>query len=40
VVSELFLNSRVAGDWGHSFGSLKSGSDLKSVIARHRPRFE
>ena len=40
LVSEIFCASRVAGDWGHSFGSLKAGSDLKSVIARHRPRFD
>ncbi len=41
-VSEIFCESRLAGDWGHSFGSLKTGPDLKSlrsVIERHRPRF-
>ena len=38
-VSEIFCASRLAGDWGHSFGSLGPGSDLESVIARHRPRI-
>ena len=43
VVAELFCASRLAGDWGLTFGSLNSpaaGPDLKSVIERHRPRFQ
>ena len=37
--AELFVSSRVAGDHGHSFGTLKPGRALKSVIERHRPRL-
>jgi hypothetical protein len=29
----------VAGNWGHTFGTLDPGPDLKSVIERHRPRL-
>jgi putative acyl-CoA dehydrogenase len=39
AVAELFVSSRVAGRWGHSFGSLDPGPELKSVIQRHRPRL-
>ncbi len=39
AVAELFTASRVAGDWGHTFGTLKPSPNLKSVIERHRPRF-
>ena len=41
AVAELFVNSRVAGNWGHTFGTLDpaTGLELKSVIVRHRPRF-
>ncbi|HYL08137.1 MAG TPA: acyl-CoA dehydrogenase family protein [Candidatus Udaeobacter sp.] len=38
-VAEIFSGSRVAGDWAHSFGALKPGKALKSVIERHRPRL-
>ena len=38
AAAELFCSSRL-GDWGHTFGTLRSGPDLKSVIERHRPRF-
>ncbi|GAC1470217.1 MAG: hypothetical protein PVSMB1_18490 [Gemmatimonadaceae bacterium] len=40
VVADLFCSSRLDNDWGHSFGTLQSGSNLKSVIERHRPRFQ
>ena len=39
AVAELFVNSRLGGDWGHTFGTLKFGTNLKSVIERHRPRL-
>ncbi len=39
IVAELFVNSRLGGDWGHTFGTLKFGINLKSVIERHRPRL-
>jgi putative acyl-CoA dehydrogenase len=38
-VAELFLNSRLGGDWGHTFGTLQPSSQFKSVIERHRPRL-
>lgn len=39
TVAELFCASRLGDPWGHSFGALKPGKDLKSVIERHRPRY-
>jgi putative acyl-CoA dehydrogenase len=40
VVADLFCSSRLDNDWGHSFGTLQSAGNLKSVIERHRPRFQ
>jgi len=37
IVAELFISSRIAGKWGHSFGTLDPGPGLKSVLERHRP---
>jgi putative acyl-CoA dehydrogenase len=37
VVAETYCASRVGGDWGHSFGTLPSSTDLASIVARHRP---
>jgi putative acyl-CoA dehydrogenase len=39
IVADLFCSSRLNGEWGHTFGSLPSGPNLKPVIERHRPRF-
>ena len=39
AVAELFVSSRVAGNWGHTFGTLEPAAQLKSVIERHRPRL-
>jgi putative acyl-CoA dehydrogenase len=39
VVADLFCSSRLDHDWGHSFGTLQSAGNLKSVIERHQPRF-
>ncbi len=33
-----FCDSRLAGQWGHSFGSLGSGVDFGAIIARAQPR--
>jgi putative acyl-CoA dehydrogenase len=38
-VAELFVDSRVAGNWGHTFGTLEAGPELQSVIERHRPHI-
>jgi putative acyl-CoA dehydrogenase len=40
AVAELFCSSRLDRDWGYTFGSLPSRGNLKSVIERHRPRFQ
>ena len=39
AVAELFCASRVGGEGGHAFGTLEPGPELRSVIARHRPRL-
>src|SRR5881296_77424 len=39
LVGEIFCASRLDGDWGHSFGSLKPRPQLESVIERHRPQL-
>ena len=33
-----FCDSRLGGEWGHSFGSLGAGADVDAIIARARPR--
>ena len=33
-----FCDSRLAGHWGHSFGSLGAGVDFDAIIARAQPR--
>ena len=39
AVAELFVNSRLEREWGHTFGTLNGGPELKLVIERHRPRL-
>jgi putative acyl-CoA dehydrogenase len=36
-VAEAFCASRLAGDWGHSFGTLPPGARLGAIVDRHRP---
>jgi len=36
--AEAFCASRLAGDWGGSFGTLPSSVGFASIIERHRPR--
>ena len=33
-----FCDSRIAGQWGHSFGSLGAGTDFDAIIHRAQPR--
>jgi putative acyl-CoA dehydrogenase len=33
-----FCDSRLAGDWGHAFGTLGAGEDFDAIIARAMPR--
>src|SRR3954447_4227117 len=37
AVADAFCASRLAGDWGHAFGTLPSGTDFDAIIARHTP---
>jgi putative acyl-CoA dehydrogenase len=37
AVADAFCASRLAGDWGHAFGTLPSGADFGRIIERHRP---
>jgi len=39
TVTGLFVTSRLGGDGGHMFGTL-TGSNLKTVVERHRPRSD
>jgi putative acyl-CoA dehydrogenase len=36
-VAAAFSASRLGGDWGHTFGTLRPGPHLASIIDRHRP---
>jgi putative acyl-CoA dehydrogenase len=38
AVADAFCASRLAGDWGRSFGTLPSSVEFDSIIERHRPR--
>jgi putative acyl-CoA dehydrogenase len=37
AVADAFCASRLAGDWGHAFGTLPPGTDFEAIIARHTP---
>ena len=37
AVVDAFCASRLGGDWGHAFGTLGTGADLDSIIARAMP---
>ncbi|MFN3547215.1 MAG: isovaleryl-CoA dehydrogenase [Mesorhizobium sp.] len=36
-VADAFCASRLAGDWGHAFGTLPSGVDARAIADRARP---
>ncbi len=38
AVSDAFCASRLAGDWGHAFGTLPTGIDTHTIIERARPK--
>jgi len=38
VVFDTFCASRLAGDWGHTFGTLASATDFDAILERARPR--
>ena len=37
AVAETFCASRLAGDWGHGFGTLPPSPRLAAIVERHRP---
>ena len=37
AVADAFVASRLAGDWGHAFGTLPSGTDTAAIIGRGTP---
>jgi putative acyl-CoA dehydrogenase len=38
AVFAAFCDSRLAGNWGHAFGTLAAGTDFDAIIARAMPR--
>ena len=36
-VADAFCASRLAGDWGHAFGTLPSGADTAAIVSRAAP---
>ena len=38
AVADAFCASRLAGDWGHAYGTLPRGADVDGVLARALPR--
>ena len=37
AVFAAFCDSRIAGNWGHAFGSLGAGTDFDAILARAMP---
>jgi putative acyl-CoA dehydrogenase len=37
AVADAFCASRLAGDWGHAFGTLPASTDFAAIIDRHAP---
>ncbi len=37
AVADAFCASRLAGDWGHAFGTLPGGVDSTAIVNRHAP---
>lgn len=38
AVADAFCATRLAGDWGHAFGTLPRGADCGRIVERHRPQ--
>jgi putative acyl-CoA dehydrogenase len=38
AVADAFCASRLAGDWGHAFGTLPSGVDVAAIVERATPK--
>src|SRR3954447_13867957 len=39
AVADAFVASRLAGDWGHAFGTLPRGVDVRAIIDRATPKL-
>jgi len=39
AVADAFCASRLAGDWGVSFGTLPAGADVAAIVERARPKL-
>ncbi len=39
AVADAFCATRLAGDWGHAFGTLPAGVDFGRIIERHAPKL-
>jgi putative acyl-CoA dehydrogenase len=37
AVADAFCASRLEGDWGHAFGTLPRGADVRAIVERARP---
>jgi putative acyl-CoA dehydrogenase len=37
AVADAFCATRLAGDWGHAFGTLPGSADLDTILARALP---
>jgi putative acyl-CoA dehydrogenase len=40
AVADAFCASRLAGDWGATFGTLPPGTDFAAILLRARPRVD
>jgi putative acyl-CoA dehydrogenase len=40
AVADGFCASRLAGEWGRAFGTLRAGVDYAAIIERHRPKLD
>ena len=38
AVADAFCDSRLAGNWGQTFGTLAAGTDFDGIIERAMPR--
>src|SRR5581483_8587513 len=38
AVADAFCASRLAGDWGHSYGTMPSGVDARTIVERATPK--
>ena len=39
AVTDAFAASRLSGDWGHAFGTLPRGVDVRTIVDRATPKL-